>query len=82
MPSSAPLYCTRPVDHVWDLPCHHQRFGKQLGELTRCAVFRACVVESREMVDAAWEKMDAILPDSFYKCVLRAFSWYLLRRHY
>ena len=35
-----------------------------------------------EMVDAAWEKMDALLPDSFFKIVLRAFSWYLLRRHY
>jgi len=26
--------------------------------------------------------MDKVLEDSFYKVVLRAFSWYLLRRHY
>ena len=43
---------------------------------------QACVVESREMVDKAWDVMDKVLVDSFYKCVLRAFSWYLLRRHY
>lgn len=34
------------------------------------------------MVDKAWDVMDKVLEDSFYKVVLRAFSWYLLRRHY
>ena len=43
---------------------------------------QACVEESIEMVEEAWEKMDELLPDSFYKVVLRAFSWYLLERHY
>lgn len=44
-------------------------------KLEACNAIDACVDESREMVDAAWDVMDKVLPDSFYKVVLRAFSW-------
>eukprot|EP01047_Picozoa_sp_COSAG01_P006300 COSAG01_NODE_228_length_21104_cov_210.303832_6_plen_91_part_00 len=38
-----------------------------IAKLEAVGAIEACVVESREMVDAAWDKMDKILPDSFYK---------------
>ena len=34
------------------------------------------------LVGEAWERMDAHIPDSFYKLMLRAFGMYVLERHY
>ena len=71
---------------IWDIvkskPSDQAVVDKCIAKLEKIGAIEACVEQSTEMVDAAWEKMDALLPDSFYKIVLRAFSWYLLRRHY
>ena len=54
---------------------HVVRMLTFIEKLEACNAIDACVDESREMVDAAWDVMDKVLPDSFYKVVLRAFSW-------
>lgn len=38
--------------------------------------------EARDMVERAWSVADRVLRDSFPKIMLRAFSWYVLERHY
>ena len=37
---------------------------------------------SNALVTNAWAEVDAAIPDSFYKMLLRAFGWYVLERHY
>ena len=33
-------------------------------------------------VQRAWAELDPVLPDSQFKLMFRAFSWYVLERHY
>eukprot|EP01043_Picozoa_sp_COSAG02_P074408 COSAG02_NODE_14884_length_1226_cov_3.178113_3_plen_55_part_00 len=39
---------------------------KCIAKLEACNAIEACVVESREMVDKAWEKMDKVLEVSCF----------------
>lgn len=51
-------------------------------QLESCGAVEACKQQAEEMVEAAWQQLDALLPDSDVKIRLRAFSWYVLERHY
>jgi geranylgeranyl pyrophosphate synthase/predicted secreted hydrolase len=42
----------------------------------------ACAELARELVEQAWLELDPVLPDSQSKLNFRAFSWYVLERHY
>jgi geranylgeranyl pyrophosphate synthase/predicted secreted hydrolase len=42
----------------------------------------ACTALAGELVEHAWAKLDPMLPDSQSKLNFRAFSWYVLERHY
>jgi geranylgeranyl pyrophosphate synthase/predicted secreted hydrolase len=42
----------------------------------------ACTTLARALVERAWAKLDPVLPDSQFKLNFRAFSWYVLERHY
>ena len=42
----------------------------------------ACVDQAHALVDDAWTKLDPLVEDSLPKIMLRAFSWYVLERHY
>jgi geranylgeranyl pyrophosphate synthase/predicted secreted hydrolase len=42
----------------------------------------ACTALARERVEEAWAVLDPLLPDSQSKLMFRAFSWYVLERHY
>jgi hypothetical protein len=48
----------------------------------KCGAIEACVEESADMVESAWQRLDKVIPDSFYKMLLRSFGWYVLQRHY
>ena len=50
--------------------------------LEECGALEACVSEARELVERAWAELDPVLPDSQFKLMFRAFSWYVLERHY
>jgi geranylgeranyl pyrophosphate synthase/predicted secreted hydrolase len=41
-----------------------------------------CVVLAKEYVERAWARLDPLIADSQYKLVFRAFSQYVLERHY
>jgi geranylgeranyl pyrophosphate synthase/predicted secreted hydrolase len=56
--------------------------SRVIGRLEDCGAMDACVGQAEELVEAAWNDMEPLLEDSFPKIMLRAFSWYLLERHY
>ena len=47
-----------------------------------CGALDACVSQAHELVDEAWKQLDPLVEDSLPKIMLRAFSWYVLERHY
>lgn len=50
--------------------------------MERCGAIEDSAQEAKDMVEAAWKISDLALRDSFPKIMLRAFSWYVLERHY
>ncbi|PSB01521.1 polyprenyl synthetase family protein [Merismopedia glauca] len=50
--------------------------------LETCGAIEACVEQANEVVESAWQEIDRLFPDSDIKVRLRAFSWYVLARHY
>ena len=52
------------------------------GELEECGALQACNTQARDLVEAAWERLDPLVEDSIPKVMLRAFSWYVLDRQY
>ena len=42
----------------------------------------ACVTRARDIVTASWTRLDPLLPESQFKIVFRAFSAFVLDRHY
>jgi geranylgeranyl pyrophosphate synthase/predicted secreted hydrolase len=50
--------------------------------LEDCGAVEACATLARALVEEAWAKLDPLLPDSQCKLNFRAFSWYVLERHY
>ncbi len=50
--------------------------------LEACGAIEACKVQAEQLVEDAWRKLDALIPDSDVKIKMRAFSWYVLERHY
>jgi geranylgeranyl pyrophosphate synthase len=50
--------------------------------LEACAALDACERQARALIEAAWQPVDALFPDSSTKVNLRAFSWFILERHY
>jgi geranylgeranyl pyrophosphate synthase/predicted secreted hydrolase len=51
-------------------------------QLETIGAVQACADEARDLVEAAWQAADPVLPDTIPKVMLRAFGWYILERHY
>jgi geranylgeranyl pyrophosphate synthase/predicted secreted hydrolase len=63
-------------------PTDHEVIAEVIAKLEQCGAIAACVEQANELVETAWQKLDALLPDSAVKLRLRAFGWYVLERHY
>jgi geranylgeranyl pyrophosphate synthase/predicted secreted hydrolase len=63
-------------------PTDRTTIGKVINLLEKCGAIDACINDAEQLVETAWKHMDALVPDSFVKLRLRAFSWYVLQRHY
>jgi geranylgeranyl pyrophosphate synthase/predicted secreted hydrolase len=50
--------------------------------LSRCGALHDCRELSRQVVERAWADLDRVVEDSQFKLMFRAFSWYVLERHY
>jgi geranylgeranyl pyrophosphate synthase len=53
-----------------------------ISELDKVGALEASVDDATKMVDDAWFEVSKCLKDSFYKAMLRAFSFFVLDRHY
>ncbi|MEZ0542401.1 polyprenyl synthetase family protein [Fibrella arboris] len=53
-----------------------------IATLENCGAIDACQQQASELVEAAWARLDELIPDSDVKIKLRAFGWYVLERHY
>ncbi|MEO8184637.1 MAG: polyprenyl synthetase family protein, partial [Deltaproteobacteria bacterium] len=51
-------------------------------ELECIGALEACQELARRGVEEAWTRLDPLLDESQYKVMFRAFSWYVLERHY
>lgn len=50
--------------------------------LEKCGAITACEQQAENLIEDAWKKLDHLIPDNDVKIRLRAFGWYVLRRHY
>jgi geranylgeranyl pyrophosphate synthase/predicted secreted hydrolase len=55
---------------------------KMTARLEDLGALDACEGQARDLVEAAWTKLDPLLVDSQQKVLFRAFGWYVLERHY
>jgi geranylgeranyl pyrophosphate synthase/predicted secreted hydrolase len=53
-----------------------------IGQLEQCGALEACKQQAWDLIEKSWRQLDPLLPDSDVKIKLRAFSWYVLERHY
>lgn len=50
--------------------------------LEDCGAIDACVDHATQLVEDAWKVLDACVPDSFSKLMLRSFGWFVIERHH
>ncbi len=71
---------------VWDeVRAKHQdndRVEAIIARLEDCGALDICETQARDLVEAAWKKLDPLVEDSLPKLMLRSFGWYVLERHY
>ena len=71
---------------LWDIvkskPKDPAVIGRAVTIIHDCGALDEADNEAKEMMEAAWKRLDPLVDDSLVKIMLRAFSWYLLERHY
>lgn len=63
-------------------PTDRDTIATAIDMLENCGAISACEQHADDIVESAWQVLDEIFPDSAVKVRLRAFSWYVLARHY
>lgn len=59
-----------------------QSIAEVINLLERCGAIDCCEQQAEYLIEDAWKKLDTLIPDNDVKIRLRAFGWYVLRRHY
>ena len=59
-----------------------QLVARFIAELEGLGAIEECVTRARDIVNASWTRLDPLLPQSQFKIVFRAFSAFVLDRHY
>jgi geranylgeranyl pyrophosphate synthase/predicted secreted hydrolase len=71
---------------LWDLLQSSDHDGlvvlRALRLLEKCGAVQACVDDAEILVEKAWKDAEPLFKPSLTKVMLRAFSWYVLERHY
>jgi len=67
---------------VADRPTDPEVIAGLIAQLEACGAIDACVRQAEELIESAWARLDPLVPPSFPKVMLRAFSWYVLERVY
>lgn len=53
-----------------------------IAQLEGLGAIEECVAQADDMVEQAWRELDPLVPDSFSKMMLRAFSWFVIERRH
>ncbi len=69
-------------EQVQSKPQDQARIDGVIARLEACGAIEACVVQARELVEAAWTELLPQIEASIVSLMLRAFGWYVLERHY
>ncbi len=71
---------------LWDVlrskPDDGAVVARVIEKLEACGAMDAASQLSRDLVEDAWRELDGCVDDTLAKLMLRAFSWYILERHY
>jgi len=71
---------------LWNVLCSKPTDSAVVGEVIelveRVGALDACSRLAHEEVERAWARLDPVLDDSQVKLTFRAFSWFVLDRHY
>jgi geranylgeranyl pyrophosphate synthase len=71
---------------LWSVLCSKPSDPAIVGEaielIERVGALDACSRLAHEQVELAWARLDPVLDDSQVKLTFRAFSWFVLDRHY
>jgi geranylgeranyl pyrophosphate synthase len=71
---------------LWDTlrtqPQDPQVIEGMIARIEAAGALESCVSSARELVNKSWAELDALLPESQYKLTFRAFSAFILERHY
>lgn len=71
---------------LWDTleskPTDDKTVSAVIEMLESCGAVEECVTQADQVVESAWQRFDEVIEDSFVKLMLRAFGWYVLKRHY
>lgn len=51
-----------------------------IAQLEECGALDACKKQADDLVEEGWRALDAKVPDSFSKMMLRSFGWFVVRR--
>jgi geranylgeranyl pyrophosphate synthase len=72
------------MGNLWDIikskPQEPEVVADCIQRLEDCGAVEACVEHAQSLVDDAWSVLDAAVPDSFAKIMLRAFGWFVIER--
>jgi geranylgeranyl pyrophosphate synthase/predicted secreted hydrolase len=78
-----------PLEHrtwLWEVlrskPRDTALIGETIALIERAGALDACSRLARDHVEEAWTRLDPLLEDSQIKLTFRAFSWFVLDRHY
>ena len=63
-------------------PTDPEVVGQVVEQLDACGALASCEQQAAELIEAAWLRVDPLVPDSHAKVKLRAFGWFILDRHY
>lgn len=71
---------------LWETLKTRDADAQQVADATRLleesGALDASAEQARDVVERAWTALDPVLEDSQFKLMFRAFSWYVLERHY
>lgn len=70
--------------YIWSIMQEHTedhgKIASVIAMLNKVGAIDDCLVEARNLVETAWDKLDPLLPDSLPKVMMRTFCGYLTER--
>ena len=63
-------------------PSDEEVVYRVIEQLEEVGAIDECVEQAEGLVENAWKALDPLVEDSLSKVMLRAFGWYILKRHY